>query len=342
MEAFKAGKVDIRSENISKNWATAYDFPAVKTGLVQKQVYDHRLPGGMQGYAMNTRRPAFANPLVRQALTEMFDFEWTNKNLFYDAYTRTTSYFSNSDLASSGVPEGAELALLEPFRKDLPPELFTQPYRLPVTDGSGNNRDQLRRAIELLRQAGWQIKDRKVVDAKGQPMSFTILLPDPSLERPTLPYVQNLQKLGIDAKVRTVDPAQYQNLTDDFDVDMVMLIFSQGDIPGTELRDYWSCASRDTKGSTNIPGICEPAIDALLNKVITAEDRDTLIPAARALDRVLLWRYFLVPNWGSREFKVAVWDRFGKSEAPIREGVNFDLWWVDAAKAAATDAARRR
>ena len=342
MEAFKAGKVDIRSENISKNWATAYDFPAVKTGLVQKQVYAHRLPGGMQGYAMNTRRPAFANPLVRQALTEMFDFEWTNKNLFYDAYTRTTSYFSNSDLASSGVPEGAELALLEPFRKDLPPELFTQPYKLPVTDGSGNNRDQLRRAIELLRQAGWQIKDRKVVDAQGQPMSFTILLPDPSLERPTLPYVQNLQKLGIDAKVRTVDPAQYQNLTDDFEVDAVMLIFSQGDIPGTELRDYWSCASRDTKGSTNIPGICEPAIDALLNKVITAEDRDTLIPAARALDRVLLWRYFLVPNWGSRDFKVAVWDRFGKSDAPIREGVNFDLWWVDAAKAAATDAARRR
>jgi microcin C transport system substrate-binding protein len=342
MEAFKAGKTDIRSENISKNWATAYDFPAVQSGLVLKQVFRHQLPTGMQGYAVNTRRPAFANPLVRQALNEMFDFEWTNRNLFYDAYTRTGSYFSNSELASSGVPEGAELALLEPYRQSLPPALFTQPFALPVTDGSGNMRDQLRRAIELLREAGWQIKDRKVVDPQGRPMAFTILLPDPSLERPTLPYVQNLQRLGIDAKVRTVDPAQYQRLTDEFDFDMVMLIFAQGDIPGTELRDYWSCAAKDAKGSTNLPGICEPAIDALIEQVITAKDRAALVPAARALDRVLLWRYFLAPNWHSGQFNVAVWDRFGRPDVPMREGVNFDLWWVDAAKAAATDAARRR
>lgn len=341
LEAFKAGRSDIRSENISRNWATAYDFPAVRSGLVLKQVYRHGLPGGVQGYAMNTRRPAFAHPAVRQAIAEMFDFEWTNRNIFYDAYTRQTSYFSNSDLASSGVPEGAELALLERYRKDLPAELFTQPFRVSVTDGTGNNRDQLRRAIELLRQAGWSIKDRRVVDAKGQPVSLTFLLSDPSYERVTLPYIQNLQKLGFDAKARTVDPAQYQNLTDDFDFDIVMLIFAQGDVPGTELRDYWSCAARDTKGSTNLPGICEPAVDDLLNRVITAEDREALIPAGRALDRVLLWRHYMVPNWGSQEFKVAVWDRFGKPDTPIREGVNFDLWWVDAAKAAATDAARR-
>ena len=342
LEAFKAGKSDIRSENISKNWATAYDFPAVKSGLVLKQVYPHNLPGGIQGYAMNTRRPQFQHPAARQAMAELFDFEWTNRNLFYDAYSRVTSYFSNSDLASTGIPQGPELALLEPHRASLPPALFTEPFRVSVTDGSGNNRDQLRRAIELIRQAGWSIKDRKVVDEKGQPVSVTVLLPDPSYERPTLPYVQNLQKLGIDARVRTVDPAQYQNLTDDFDFDMVMLIFAQGDIPGTEIRDYWSCAARDTKGSTNMPGICEKVVDDLLNRVITAEDREGLVHAARALDRVLLWRHYLVPNWGSREYKVAVWDRFGKPERPIREGVNFDLWWVDAAKAAATDAARRR
>jgi microcin C transport system substrate-binding protein len=224
----------------------------------------------------------------------------------------------------------------------LPAELFTEPFRLPVTDGSGNNRDQVRKALDLLRQAGWSVKDRKVVDAEGRQMALTMLLPDPSYERPTLPYVQNLQRIGIDAKVRTVDPAQYQTLTDDFDADMVMLIFAQGDIPGTELRDYWSCAARDAKGSTNMPGICDPLIDGLIEKVINAPDRRTLADAGRALDRVLLWRHYLVPNWTSQEFRVAVWDRFGRPEGRLREGVNFDLWWVDAAKAVATDAARRR
>ncbi len=187
MEAFKAGQIDLRSENISKNWATAYDFPAVQRGLVIKRDFQHRLPTGMQGYAMNTRRPVFADPLVRQAIAEVFDFEWSNKNLFYSSYSRTLSYFSNSDMASSGVPQGDELKLLEPFRKDLPPALFTEPYKLPVTDGSGNNRDQLRHALELLQQAGWSVKDRKLVDKAGQQMSFTILLDEPSLERPHCP-----------------------------------------------------------------------------------------------------------------------------------------------------------
>ncbi|MGE0226576.1 MAG: extracellular solute-binding protein [Acetobacteraceae bacterium] len=341
MEAFKAGAIDLRSENISKNWATAYEFPAVKNGAVIKRSFRHELPGGFQGYAMNTRRPVFADPLVRQAMTEMFDFEWTNRNLFYGAYTRTTSYFSNSPLASSGVPEGAELALLEPFRKELPPELFTQPFKLPVTDGSGNNREQLRRALDLLRKAGWQVKDRKLVDAQGQQMSFTILLSDPSLERPTLPYIEQLKKLGIDARARTVDPAQYQRLTDEFDLDMTMMVYPQGDIPGNELRDYWSCAAAKAKGSSNVSGICDPAVDALIDKVVSATDRDSLTVAARALDRVLLWRNYAVPNWGSRQFNIAYWDRFSAPDKPIRVGFNFDLWWVDPAKAAAADAAKR-
>lgn len=340
MEAFKAGQIDVRSENISKNWATAYDFPAVQKGLVIKGDFRHHLPTGMQGYAMNTRRAVFANPLVREAMAVAFDFEWENKNLFYNAYVRTTSYFANSDLASSGLPQGDELKLLEPYRKELPPELFTKPFTLPVTDGSGNNRDELRRALMLLEKAGWKVKDRKLVDQNGNQMQFTILLDDPSLERPTLPYVQLLQKLGIDARARTVDEAQYQHLTDDFDFDMIMMVYPESDIPGNELRDYFSCAAAKAQGSYNAPGICSPIVDALVDRIIKAQDRQTLTIAARALDRVLLWSWYLVPNWDSLSFHVAYWNRFGFPDKPIREGFNFDTWWVDPAKAAATDAAK--
>jgi microcin C transport system substrate-binding protein len=340
MEAFKAGQTDLRSENISKNWATAYDFPAVAKGLVIKHDFSHHLPTGMQGYAMNTRRPVFANPLVRQAMAEAFDFEWENKNLFYNSYTRTLSYFSNSDLASSGVPEGDELKLLEPYRKELPPALFAEPFKLPVTDGSGNNREQLRHALALLEQAGWSVKERKLVDKNGQQMSFTILLDEPSLERPALPYVQWLQKLGIDAHVRTVDPAQYQHLTDDFDFDMIMIVYSEGDVPGNELRSYFTCPASKAQGSMNVAGVCDPAVDALVERIVTVQDREALTTAAHALDRVLLWRWYLVPNWDSRTFHIAYWDRFGRPDKPIREGFNFDTWWVDPAKAAAIDAAK--
>jgi len=342
MEAFKAGQIGLRSENISKNWATAYDFPAVAQGLVKKQDFPHHLPTGIQGFAMNTRRAVFANPLVRQAMAEAFDFEWANRNLFYGTYTRTLSYFSNSDLASSGVPQGDELKLLEPYRAELPPALFTDVFALPVTDGSGNNREQLRKALDLLRQAGWNVANRRLVDEKGQQVGFTILLDDPSLERVALPYVQSLQKLGIDARVRTVDPAQYQHLTDDFDFDMIMMIYPESDVPGNELRDYFTCAAAKAQGSFNVPGVCDPAVDALVEKVITAQDRDTLKVAAHALDRVLLWRWYMVPNWDSRTFHIAYWDRFGQPDKPIREGFNFDTWWVDPAKAAAIDAARRQ
>jgi microcin C transport system substrate-binding protein len=340
MEAFKAGKVDVRSENIAKNWAGSYDFPAVTNGLVIKREYQHHLPTGIQGYAMNTRRAIFADPRVRQAVTWLFDFEWTNKNLFYSAYTRTLSYFSNSELAATGLPSADELKLLEPFRDHLPPSLLTQPFALPVTDGSGNIRDQMREALDLLRAAGWQVKDRKLLDATGQPATFTILLDEPSLERVALPYVQNLRKLGFDVKVRTVDSAQYQHLVDDFDFDMIMMIYSGGDIPDNELRDYWSCGAAKTKGSSNVPGICDPAIDALIETAIAAKDRGTLQTAARALDRMLLWNWYLVPNWHSQDYHIAFWDRFGEPGKPIREGFNFDSWWIDGQKAARNDEAR--
>ena len=342
LEAFKAGQADLRSENVSKNWATAYEFPAVKDGLVVRKEFMHRLPNGLQGWAMNTRRKTFANPLVRQAMAEMFDFEWANKNLFYGAYTRTRSFFSNSDLASSGIPSAEEVKLLEPWRTSLPPALFTAPFTLPVTDGSGNNREQLRKALDLLREAGWQVKDRRLIDDDGKPVGFTILVDDPSIERIALPYSQMLSKLGMEVRVRSVDPAQYQRLTDDFDYDMLMIVYPQSDVPGTELRDYFGCESVKAQGSMNAAGICDPAVDALSRLVMTAEDRATMTTAARALDRVLLWRWYVVPNWGSNSFRIAWWDRFGRPDKPVREGVNFDTWWVDAAKAAANDAARRR
>jgi len=341
MEAFKAGSVDVRSENISKNWATAYGFPAVAKGLVIKGDFHHHLPTGIQGLAMNTRRPVFSNALVRQAVGWAFDFEWTNKNLFYGAYTRTKSYFSDSDLASSGIPHGAELALLEPWRSELPPALFTQPFTMPVTDGSGNNLKELIFALKLMEQAGWKVKERRLVNASGEQMRFTILVEDPSLERVVLPYSQNLRKLGIDAQVRTVDPAQFQHLTDDFNFDMIFQIYPEGDVPGPELRDYWSSAAAKVQGSMNTPGISDPAVDALIEKVIAAPDLPSLQAAAHALDRVLLWRWYMVPNWENLVFHVAYWDRFGHPDKPIREGFNFDLWWVDAKKAAATDAARQ-
>jgi microcin C transport system substrate-binding protein len=343
MEAFKGGQVDLRSENTAARWATFYDFPAVQQGLVIKRNFRHHLPTGLQGWAMNTRRKVFADPRVRNALGLVYDFEWANKNLFHGAYTRTESYFDNSDLASSGtLPQGDELKLLEPFRQELPPELFTQPFTLPVTDGSGNNREQSIQALKLMAQAGWHVKDRKLVDADGQQMTFTILLDDPSYERVALPYVDDIKRLGIDVRVRTVDPAQYQHVTDDFDYDMTMYIYSESDVPGNELRDYFSCASAKAVGSANMPGICDPAVDAMVEKVVTAQDRPTLLTAAHALDRVLLWRWYMVPEYSNQKFRVAWWNRFGFPDKPIREGVNFDTWWVDAAKAAATDAARRQ
>ena len=261
--------------------------------------------------------------------------------MFFNAYTRTDSYFSNSDLASSALPSGDELALLAPYKDQLPPELFTQPYKLPVTDGSGNNRDGLRRALKLFEQAGWKVTDRKLVDANGKQMAFEILSSDPTLERVATPYVQWLSRLGIDAHVRTVDPPQYQRLTDTFDYDMTMVVLPESDFPGNEQRDDWTCDSMKADGSSNLAGICSPVIDALVAKVIGSQDKPHLIAATRALDRVLLWGWYVVPNWHTQSFNAAFWNRFGHPSQPVRTGIALDSWWVDPTLAAATDAARR-
>ena len=226
-------------------------------------------------------------------------------------------------------------------REALPAALFTEPFRLAETDGSGNNRDGLRRALALLREAGWQVRDRKLVNAAGQPMSFTILLSDPSLERLALPYSQSLQRLGVEASVRTVDPAQYQRLMEEFDYDVTTDIMPGADLPGNELRDALTCAGRDATGSSNAAGICEPVIDALVDRIVKAEDRASLATAGQALDRVLLSRWYMVPQYHNRIFRLAVWDRFGRPEAKVRNGFVLDSWWVDPERAARTDAARR-
>lgn len=340
-QAFKAGQVDWRRENTSKNWATQYDFTGMQKGIAKKHAFPSRLPTGMQGFAMNTRRPMFADRRVRQAMAQLFDFEWENKNLFYGLYTRTESYFSNSDFASEGLPSEAELALLEPFRDKLPQEIFTTPYKLPITDGSGNNRAGERAALTLFRQAGWDIKERKLVDAQGRQMSFEILLDSPTSERITLPYVQWLQRLGMAVRVRTVDPSQYEKLTDEFDFDMVMTVFGELDSPGNEQNDYWSSASARENGSNNLCGVSDPVVDALVAKIISAQTREALIAATRALDRVLLAGWYVVPHWHIQEVWIAWWDRFGYPDKPVRQGVVFDSWWLDADRAAKTDAARR-
>ena len=340
-EAFKAGQVDYRQENISRQWATGYDFPAVRDKLVRLDVIPHQLPIGLQGVAFNTRRPVFSDARVREALGQVFDFEWMNKTLFYGTYTRSSSYFGNTALESKGLPDQAEAALLEPFRAQLPSAVFNEPFQLPATDASGNNRDGLRRALALLREAGWEVKDRKLVDKDGKQMSFVFLEYDPSLERVILPYIQSLQRLGIDASLRIVDTAQYQRLTDDFDYDASTTIIPGSELPGTELLDEFSCVGAKTQGSSNMPGVCQPAVDALVKRMIEATDQPTLATAGRALDRVLLRGWYMVPGWHSKVFNVATWDRFGKPDKPVRTGFVLDSWWVDATRAARVDAGRR-
>jgi len=341
MQAFKAGQIDYRQENISKEWATGYDFPAVRDGLVRRDEIEHRLPIGIQGFIMNTRRPIFADPRVREAIGQVFDFEWMNKNLFFSSYVRSHSYFGNTAQEAKDLPDAAEQALLAPYREKLPPDLFTEPFRVPVTDASGNNREGLRRALALLKDAGWTIRDRKLVDSAGKPMAFTILLQDPTLERVALPYQQWLQRLGIEVGIRTVDNAQYERLTDEFDFDMTTIIYPGSDLPGNELRDYFSCIGAKTPGGGNLAGVCDPAIDSLIEQAVAAQDRGTLATAGRALDRVLLRGWYMVPNWHNEKFNVATWNRFGRPTQPVRDGFVMDSWWIDPNLSAKADTARK-
>ncbi len=333
--ALKAGEFDYRAENESKAWATAYNIPEVEKGLLITRKFDHEQSQGMQAFVFNTRRPTFQDPRVRQALAYAFDFEWTNKNLFYGQYKRTSNYFSNSELASSGVPEGAEREILKRFRGRIPEEVFTKEYQPPAYDGSGNIRRGIRIALKLLKQAGWIVKDKKLVNAEtGQQMAFEILLVSPAFERIVLPFASNLKKLGISAHVRLVDPAQYINRVRDFDFDMIVDVFGASLSPGNEQRDFWSSAAADAPGSGNTVGIKDPVIDQLVELVIAAPDRESLVTRVRALDRVLLWNHFVIPHWHIPYDRLVFWNKFGIPEFTPMQGTQFDTWWIDPTKEA--------
>jgi microcin C transport system substrate-binding protein len=339
--AFTAGATDIFVENSAKEWATAYDFPAVRDGLVKVEAIPNEIPTGMQAFIFNIRRPLFADKRVRQALAYAFDFEWTNANLFYGQYERTKSYFSNSELAATGLPSAAELEILEPYRGRIPDEAFTTVYEPPSTDGTGNIRANLREAFRLLGEAGWHVKDGELRnDETGQPFTFEILLVSPAFERIVLAFVQNLERLGIEASVRTVDTTQYQNRMDEFDFDMAIGSFGQSLSPGNEQRDFWGSASAKTPGGRNLIGIEDPAIDELIDLLIAAPDREALIARTRALDRVLLWNFFVIPHYHIQTTRIAYWNKFGMPDVVPPYGIDIDAWWIDPRKAAAVAAGK--
>jgi microcin C transport system substrate-binding protein len=330
LEAFKAGQYDVRRENVSKSWATGYDSPALRDGLIKKEQIPNELPSGMQGLGYNLRRPLFQDPRVREALAYAFDFEWSNKNLFYGLYKRTRSYFDNSELAATGLPQGAELKILEPFRGKIPDEVFTKEYDPPKYDGSGNIRDGLRAALKLLKEAGWTFKGEKLVnDETGQPFEFEILLDDPSYERIALPFAKNLERMGITARVRTTDVAQYEKRIETFDFDMAVALFPQSLSPGNEQREFFGSRVADEQGSRNLLGIRSPVIDQLIEELIRAPDRASLVAHTRALDRVLQYGYYVIPQFHLGAFWVAYWDKFHRPEIAPKYGLGFDTWWVD-------------
>ena len=287
VEALKAGEYDFRRETSSKRWATGYDGPALEAGMLRQELLAHRRPAGMQSFVFNTRRPIFADARVREALAYAFDFEWTNRQLFYGQYERSPSYFSNSELASSGLPSPDELAILEPYRGRVPERVFTTAYEPPRTDGTGGIRQNLRRARALLRDAGWAVRDGRLVEAStGAAMEFEMLLVNPDFERVVLPFGKNLERLGVRMTVRTVDPAQYTRRVSDFDFDMVVGSFGITLSPGNEQRDFWGSAAADLPGSRNLAGARDPVVDELVELVISAPGRKALIDRSRALDRV--------------------------------------------------------
>tara|TARA_B100001121_G_scaffold129937_1_gene113992 strand:+ start:566 stop:2305 length:1740 start_codon:yes stop_codon:yes gene_type:complete len=329
-EAFKSGEIDFFSENSSKEWATSYSIDAVEKGLIVKELIQHENPQGMQGFAFNLRKDKFKDRRVRKALSNAFDFEWSNKNLFFDAYKRTDSFFENSELASSGLPSKEELKHLNPYFDILPNEIFSQEFKNPVTDGSGYMREQLQEAAELLKVSGWQLIDGKLIDPSTQEnFSFEILLRSPAFERIVFPFKDNLEKLGIDVEVRTIDSAQYQKRLESFDFDMVVQSFSQSLSPGNEQRSFWGSDAADTNGSRNIIGIKNYAVDGLIDSLINAKDRQELITVTKALDRVLLWNYYVIPQWHISSYRVLYWNFFDQPKIKPKYSLGFDTWWVN-------------
>lgn len=334
-EAFFGGAYDFRIDVTAKVWATGYDRPPVNKGFIKREVLPDGTPSGVQGFFLNSRRPHLADRRVRAALNYAFDYEWQNKNLFYGLYQRTRSMFENSDLAATGKPGPDELKLLEPFRGRVPDEVFTTEFQSPVTDGTGNNRANMRVAQKLLADAGWTVKDGRLVNAKGDPFVIEFLLFEPSFTRIVHPFARNLERLGIKVDIRIVDLPSFENRMRTFDFDVIGRRFSQPLTPGVEQRVYWGSAAAAVVGSFNYSGIKDPAVDALVERIISAGSRAELNSATRALDRVLMWGYYTVPHWYSGTFKVAYWDKFGRPPAQPKYATAatlFETWWVDPAR----------
>jgi len=342
LEAFKGDQYDWRLENNSKSWATQYKFPAVDKGRVVLEKIDQKNGQGMQAFVFNTRKDIFKDRRVRQAFNFAFDFEWSNKNLFFGQYTRNNSFFSNSELASSGMPDADELKILEPLRGEIPDEVFSKNYTNPVSNNPGQVRQNLRKASILLREAGWKPgKDRLLRNKDGKVLEFEILLVSPAFERIVLPYTKQLKLLGVKTRVRTVDVPQYVRLIETFDFDCIVSSWGQSLSPGNEQRGYWGSASADRNGSRNYIGIKDPVIDQLIERLIFATSRKDLITATRALDRVLLWNHFVVPMWYIGYERTARWNRFGRPEKLPEFSDGFPaIWWWDEEKAAQTKAAK--
>jgi microcin C transport system substrate-binding protein len=336
LEALFAGKIDFREDYTSRNWATKYDgVPAVQDGRLLKQVLPDENPSGFQAFFLNTRREKFTDRRVREAIGMVFDFEWTNRNLFYGLYRRTYSIFQNSDMEASGQPDAAELALLEPWRGQLPEEVFGPAMRPAKTDGSGNIRRQLRTAKQLLQAAGWTVRDGRLVNGKGEPFDIEFLSYGRAFERIVMPYIRNLEKLGITARFRLVEPAQYQRRVQTFDFDITTFRQSSPLTPGVGLRDVWGSRAADIAGARNYTGLKSPAVDDLIEKVIAARTRPQLVAATRSLDRVIMWSHNLVPQWYKASHTVAYWDMFGRPALKPKYGRGvLDTWWVDPARLA--------
>ncbi|WP_236016104.1 extracellular solute-binding protein [Brucella endophytica] len=334
-EAFKKGGLyDYRVENISARWMQEYNFPAAQRGDVIKASFPYHAMGRIQGYFLNTRREKFSDRRVREALNWVFDFQSMNRLLFFNRYKRIESYWAGNDLAlKGGLPTGKELEILETVRDQVPPEVFTKEFKLPVFDTPQATRDNLRRAMQLFREAGYTLKDGALLDKNGRPFTIEFLADDPSDEKVINPFVDNLRRVGIRATVRIVDAAQYQTRLRDFDYDVMSAIIPQTNSPGNEQREHWSTAAADFKGSQNYSGIKNPAIDKLIDRVVYAKDRDELVAATHALDRVLLWNYYVVPHWYPEKMDVAYWNKFGIPEKqPDYSGIDPFSWWIDPAK----------
>ncbi|XKG39558.1 extracellular solute-binding protein [Marinobacter sp.] len=329
LESFKAGNYDFRLESSAKNWATAYEGDQFRDGRAVTEALPHERPVGMQAFIFNTRKPQFRDPLVRRAIAFAFDFDWANRNLFYGQYKRTSSYFENSELASSGLPGGGELAVLEQFREQLPESIFTTPYEVPSTSGDQTVRDNLREGLRLLREAGYAITDGRMVHTEtGQPLTFEILLAQKNFERIVLPFASNLEKLGIKVDVRLIDTNQYIQRVRGFDFEMITQVLPQSDSPGNEQRDYWHSETADVNGSRNYMGVSNPVVDELVRLLIQAPDRESLVDRTRALDRVLLHNHYVVPQWFLDVDRIAYWNTLVRPGKVPKNGTDLSNWWA--------------